>query len=128
MYTLGQAARATGKGKSTIFKAIKSGKISAEKDDHGRWSIEPSEVHRVYQAVSKETVSKETMETIGNPEVDTLKHRVEVLETDLRATRKQNEYLEAQVEDLRSDRNAWRSAATQKRLTWRGLFGGGKAE
>ena len=41
MYTLGQAARATGKGKSTIFKAIKSGKISAEKDDHGRWSIEP---------------------------------------------------------------------------------------
>ena len=44
---------------------------------------------------------------------------------------KQNEYLEAQVEDLkgqreqlRADVEAWRSAATQKRLTWRGLFGG----
>ena len=37
--------------------------------------------------------------------------------------------LEAQVEDLAfgSQRLA-RAAATQKRLTWRGLFGGGKAE
>ena len=40
--------------------------------------------------------------------------------------------LESQVEDqrmqLRADIEAWRSAAMQKRLTWRGLFGGGKAE
>ena len=86
-------------------------------------------MHRVYQAVSQETVSKKTMETIGNTEVDTLKHRVEVLDTDLRATRKQNEYLEAQVEDLRSDRDAWREQAQRKLLTWRGLLGGrGSAE
>ena len=43
--------------------------------------------------------------------------------------------LEAQVEDLkdqrrqlRADIEAWHSAAMQKRLTWRGLSGGGKAE
>ena len=29
---------------------------------------------------------------------------------------------------LRTDIEAWRSTAMQKRLTWRGLFGGGKAE
>ena len=36
--------------------------------------------------------------------------------------------LRDRVGDLREDRDAWRSAAMQKRLTWRGLFGGGKAE
>ena len=29
---------------------------------------------------------------------------------------------------LRADIEAWRSAAMQKRLTWPGLFGGGRAE
>lgn len=44
-------------------------------------------------------------------------------------------HLEAQVEDLkdqrtqlRADIETWRSASMQERLTWRGLFGGGKAE
>ena len=43
--------------------------------------------------------------------------------------------LEEQIDDLkdqrtqlRADAEAWRAMATQKRLTWRGLFGGGKAE
>ena len=40
----------------------------------------------------------------------------------------QIEYLKDQRVQLRADVEAWRSAAMQKRLTWRGLFGGGKAE
>ena len=40
------------------------------------------------------------------------------------AARKEVSRLEAQVEDLRSDRNAWREQAQRKLLTWRGLFGG----
>ena len=46
-----------------------------------------------------------------------------------------NAHLKGEIEDLkdqrtqlRADIEAWRSAAMQKRLTWRGLFGGGKAE
>lgn len=35
-YTAGQAAEATGKNIATITRAIKSGKISASKDDSGR--------------------------------------------------------------------------------------------
>ena len=46
----------------------------------------------------------------------------------LAAARKEVSRLEAQVEDLRSDRDAWREQAQRKLLTWRGLFGGGKAE
>lgn len=47
-YTLGEAARATGKAKPTILSALRKGKISGHQDDHGHWQIEPAELHRVY--------------------------------------------------------------------------------
>lgn len=48
MYTLGQAAKATGKSKTTIRRAIASGKISASKDSNEHYTIDPAELHRVY--------------------------------------------------------------------------------
>lgn len=33
----------------TLTKALKSGKISGEKDGQGQWQIDPSELARVYQ-------------------------------------------------------------------------------
>ena len=50
MYSLKQAADAVGRGKPAILKAIKSGRISANKDDNGQWLIDPAELHRVYPA------------------------------------------------------------------------------
>jgi hypothetical protein len=47
-YSLKEAADATGKTKPTILRAIQGGKISAKKDDHGEWEIDPAELHRVY--------------------------------------------------------------------------------
>jgi hypothetical protein len=47
-YTLGQAARATGKAKPTIARAIQTGRISASRSDDGAWQIDPAELHRVY--------------------------------------------------------------------------------
>ena len=54
--------------------------------------------------------------------------RIETLEAELRAAREQVSDLLDQRERLRESETAWRAMATQKRLTWRGLFGGGKAE
>ena len=54
-YTLGQAAEATGKAKSTILKSIRAGRISATKDSVDNWSIDPSELHRVYPPLPRET-------------------------------------------------------------------------
>jgi hypothetical protein len=48
MYTLGQAARATGKAKVTLARAIKSGRLSAAKSENGSYTIDPAELHRVY--------------------------------------------------------------------------------
>ena len=47
-YTLGTAANACGLNKSTVLRAIKAGKISATRDEHDQWQIEPAELHRVY--------------------------------------------------------------------------------
>jgi hypothetical protein len=50
-YSVRQAAEATGKTKPTILRAIQKGKISAKKDEHGEWEIDPAELHRVYEPV-----------------------------------------------------------------------------
>src|SRR4051812_6090896 len=55
-YTLGTAAKATGRNKTTILRAIKDGKISAVRDAaSGAWLIEPAELHRIYPAAADAT-------------------------------------------------------------------------
>lgn len=51
-YSLSEAAKATGKNKTTVQRAIKNGKISASKGDSGSYEIEPSELHRVFPPVA----------------------------------------------------------------------------
>jgi hypothetical protein len=48
-----QAAAAVGMTRQGIIKAIKTGRISAEKDQNGAWTIEPVELHRVYAPVNQ---------------------------------------------------------------------------
>lgn len=46
--TLNQAAKACGRSKSTLLDAIRSRRMSAPKDDRGRYAIDPAELHRVF--------------------------------------------------------------------------------
>lgn len=61
MYTLKEAAEMTGMSKSTIFKAIKKGTISASKHENGQWMIEPCELHRIYPPLNTTEVSAEVI-------------------------------------------------------------------
>src|SRR3954470_554283 len=46
--TLGEAAKAVGKNRTTLLRAVKVGKLSATYDESlGGWLVEPSELHRV---------------------------------------------------------------------------------
>lgn len=47
-YTLNKAAKLSGRAKSTISKAIKDGRMSADKDDNGGYQIDASELNRVF--------------------------------------------------------------------------------
>lgn len=100
MYTLGEAAKATGKSKATISKAIKSGRISAKKEETGAFAIDPSELHRVYPVAKNE--EKETS-------VNTL---VSDLQTQLSVAQERLEEQKALAADLREDRDRWRQQAT----------------
>jgi len=47
-WSITRAARETGLSKSTVSRAIKSGKISASRGEDGAYHIEPAELFRVY--------------------------------------------------------------------------------
>lgn len=48
MLSLRDAAVRVNKGKSTLQRAIKKGKLTAARDEGGRYKIDPSELARVY--------------------------------------------------------------------------------
>lgn len=67
MYSIGQAARATGKSKSVIHTAIKKGTISATKNDDGTYAIDPSELHRVFPPASFQNGTEEPDSNVPEP-------------------------------------------------------------
>lgn len=56
-HTLGSAAKLTGKSKSTLLRAIKSGRLSGAQDDNGNYQIETSELLRVFPATVRDASS-----------------------------------------------------------------------
>ena len=148
-YTLGTAAKATGKSKSTLSRDIKGGKISATRRDDGSYEIDPAELHRVYPAVERGTgfwnrTENETAPSSEHPETGSLaaelaavRARLETIEAERERERSQ---LLGQIEDVRQDRDHWRqqatalltdqrrpSAAMERRSLWSRLLGGGRA-
>lgn len=109
VYTLGEAARATGKSKATISKAIKNGRVSARKDETGTFHIDPSELHRVYPP----SVSIEQDETPANThqKID-IDGTIRELQARLEATQDRLADKDAVIADLREDRDRWRQQAT----------------
>jgi hypothetical protein len=59
-YSLGAAAAATGLNKTSILRAIKSGKISGTKDALGQWWVEPAELHCVPKRAHAQLVPDKT--------------------------------------------------------------------
>jgi hypothetical protein len=47
-YTPSEAAAACGLDKSTVRRAVRSGRISSTTDELGAWHVEPAELHRVF--------------------------------------------------------------------------------
>jgi len=119
-YTLGTAAKATGKSKTTIQRAVSKGKISAHKDEDGSYSIDPSELHRVFPRVTDETVSSDPNLDASGPHDETpeLRVKIEALEAMLAREREA-------LDEVRKDRDAWKNQATallaapQKATRWR---------
>lgn len=84
-FSLSQAAKKTGKGKSSIHRAIKSGRLSAQRHQDGTYSIDAAELFRAFPPALSEPVSEQGMEPHHEPSVtpsaaeEVLRVRVEML-------------------------------------------------
>ena len=109
VYTLGEAAKATGMSKATISKAIKSGRISASKDETGTFRIDPSELHRVYPPTVSNRHEETHISTVSEHSNDSL---IRELQARLEAAQERLADKESVIADLREDRDKWRQQAT----------------
>lgn len=84
--TLRQAAELSGASRSTIHRALKSGKLSGGRLEDGAWDIDPSELARVFPWDTSEPVHKDVLgqerDRLGEREA-VLAVRVEMLEYQL---------------------------------------------
>jgi len=96
-YSLSKAALATGKGKSTIHRAIKSGKLSAQRHDNGSYTIDAAELFRAFPKNPKAPTQRDNQEPTEehpNVELEVLRVKTVMLEEQLSRERDS-------VEDLR---------------------------
>lgn len=105
-YTAGQAAKAAGVSKATITRALQSGKISGLKDDHGTWSIDPAELHRVFPPIAHEPPATQAMKQSATPE--------KLNETGL--LERENQMLREALVEARQERDRWHQIAERLSL------------
>ena len=122
-YSAKKAAEAVGKSVPTITRAIKSGKLSAEKKPGGGYVIDPSELFRVYPSKSNDTGKALPSETPkkGNKsesvtpkissEINLLREQIDRIDE---MNARELKRLEEQIEDLRRDRDKWHALAEKQ--------------
>ena len=132
VFSLGQAAKEVGKSKTTISRAINSGKISAAGNSESGYQIEPCELFRVFKRVTPEQPLRSAPVDVALPHV-TLGETL-VLQAQLEAKQQECSDLRerlvetkesmkeiknamgVQVEDARSERDKWQEQARSVQL------------
>ena len=104
-----QPAAAVGMTRQGIIKAIKRGRISAEKDQNGAWTIEPVELFRVYPPVNENTA------TAPQPVESSLQAEIVRLQGLLEAEQRMTATVTARADDLA--RRLDQSDEERRRLT-----------
>ena len=120
MLSLGEAAKHTGFSKPTLSRAIKNGKLSANRLDDGSYQIDPAELQRWQEnnghknhpvtPHATDEVTPETPDETGvlQAEVRFLREQVEALKGE---RERERALLSDQLSDVRQDRDHWREQA-----------------
>lgn len=113
MMTMGQAAKAAGVSKSTLSRAIKSGMMSAKRNDRGGYDIDPAELFRVYPCNTEQPSAQPDM-TQHATGVEPLKmqSQIDLLTLEVSMLRKANERLERECEGWREQADVLRRQVT----------------
>jgi hypothetical protein len=112
-YTLGEAAKATGKSKSVIYKALKKGQISYESKDINGYQIDASELFRVFPVTVRENVLENARERMRTPQehLDSLV-KIAELQTRCDAAERRAEEWKQQAEIWQRESGYWREKVT----------------
>lgn len=105
--TLGEAAKETGVQKSTLSKALKSGKISYFEKTSAGYKIEPSELFRVYPRKPRVTVS----DTVVSEQLDTPEKNADFIRLQVEV-----EQLRERLTETQEQRDKWQTQAMQLAL------------
>jgi len=102
-----EAAEMVGKSRMTLMKAISKGKLSAIRDVHGRWQIDPAELTRVYRIVAVANGNQSQFSADGSsPLAEVAQVRIEALEARIAEQT-------ATIADLRTQRDQERAERIQ---------------
>ena len=114
-YTLGQAAKVVGMSKTSILRSIKAGRISAGRDEFGQWAIEPCELHRVYPALTEDTVTGN-----GPGERAVTGGETALAEANARAALAEARLFDfkTMLDDIREQRDRWQQQAERVTSRW----------
>lgn len=112
-----RATQLTGKSKSTIQRAMKSGKLSYDVENN-RKLIDVSELERVY-GVTTENDAVKAEQPSFEAELQKAKHALEVdrLEMTVKTLQDQLDAAQDQINDLKAQRDQWQKQAQQVLLT-----------
>jgi len=115
-----RAGELTGKSKSTIQRAMNSGKLSYELDNNGRRVIDVSELERCFglqQSGSGD--SKAPASTSVQQELEKAQHLLEAerQKMRIRMLEEQLDVANTQIDDLKAQRDQWQKQASQVLIT-----------
>jgi hypothetical protein len=114
--TLTEAAQWAGKDRTTVFKAIQKGRISARKTLDGTWMIETSELGRLYRPAAP--VNESLQRQDNSNDVTALREIITILQKQLEDTQSQRDRLlgvvETQTRLIAGQRSSWWQRLTGK--------------
>jgi hypothetical protein len=105
--TLNQASKIFRRYKSTLLDAISAGRMSAPKDDRGRYSIDPAELHRVFPFQSQNRSPDQSPE----PQPTTSENQPEPADP---ALKREIELLREMLDKAEANADHWRALAERQ--------------
>lgn len=107
-YTLTAAAKATGLSKSILLRAIKDGKLVGTRDEFGKWSVDPAELHLVFPPIADQSAGGDAPQLYSESEVEALGAQIEAL------LRQAGARLQQQFDEVRRDRDTGNDQSSQQ--------------
>ena len=134
VYALGEAAKATGLTKSGIAKAIKSGRLSATRNENGSYTIDSAELHRIFPLAVNGQPKPQSVQLDTGSILLELTAKLESVQEQLNREREWSRELSRRLDEEATERRKLTALLTHQQQPaapetprpgfWRRLFGG----